>query len=139
MARTPPRTAFVKQPYRSSARRQSPGDREPDHTRSDDRDPRLVVVCRMTLHPAAPYAGMTQTGSMGLISAALAAPQAVLLVSLRVLLPGARARPVGPDQARPDARCGLHSQIEQTRPVAIIIPAPTNRLGPRPICAMAMR
>jgi hypothetical protein len=38
---------------------------------ADDGHPRFVMTCRMNFHPAAPYAGMTQTGSMGLISAAI--------------------------------------------------------------------
>ena len=42
-----------------------------DAASADDGDARLAnIACWAVRHPAAPFAGMTQTGSLGLISAA---------------------------------------------------------------------
>ena len=48
-----------------------PGDAEPDDARADDDDARASDRCDGIIVPvnAAPFAGMTQTGSMGVISA----------------------------------------------------------------------
>src|SRR5262245_26186624 len=65
----------------------------------------------MNVHPAAPYAGMTQTGSMGLISAAsAAAPQAEYSHHRRF-------SPTG--QARPGAADG-------TGTTSAVVAAPSN-------------
>ncbi len=55
-----------------SPRRQSPGDAKAHHPGADDGDlGRVAEACGTGRHVAAPFAGMTQTGSMGLISAAI--------------------------------------------------------------------
>ena len=56
---------------RYAARGQPPGDAQADDAGADDGDAGLAnIACWAVRHPAAPFAGMTQTGSMGLISAA---------------------------------------------------------------------
>src|SRR5262245_11117782 len=70
MACTRSGRAAIKHGNGGATCRQPPGYTQTDDAGADDGDPRLVEACRMMLHPAAPYAGMTQTGSMGLISAA---------------------------------------------------------------------
>src|SRR5262249_3056689 len=55
------------------ARRQSPRNGKADHPGADDGDIRLSDIrYGLVRQPAAPFAGMTQTGSMGVISAASA-------------------------------------------------------------------
>jgi hypothetical protein len=138
MACTAASHAFVKQRDGNLARGQPPSDSKTDDAGTDDHNTRLVADYRMNLHLAAPYAGMTQTGSTGLFSAAIAAPQAVQLHH-REFCEAEQPLCACRRQARPDPRWGLQSQIEHTRPVAIIIAAPTNRLGAKPTCAIAMR
>ena len=64
--------AAVEYRHRSAARRQPPGDAQADHPRPHDGDGELAGSARGAgRQSAAPFAGMTQTGSVGLISAAL--------------------------------------------------------------------
>ena len=56
-----------------AAHGEPPRDAEPDHAGADDGDLGLADRCNAVGQEAAPFAGMTQTGSVGLISAATAA------------------------------------------------------------------
>jgi len=62
----------------SAARREPPSNTEPNHATANDGDLCFADVREAIRDDAAPFAGMTQTGSTGLISAAnTAAPRAV--------------------------------------------------------------
>jgi hypothetical protein len=62
----------------SAARREPPSNTEPNHATANDGDLWFADVREAIRDDAAPFAGMTQTGSTGLISAAnTAAPRAV--------------------------------------------------------------
>src|SRR6266550_44282 len=79
MARARPGGALVEHLDPRPAGRKPPGNAEADHAGADDGDVALAADrYRPVRQPAAPFAGMTQTGSMGVLSAAaFAAPQAV--------------------------------------------------------------
>ena len=64
--------AAVEHLHGDAARGQPPGDAKPDHAGADDGDLRgSSDACRPVRQEAAPFAGMTQTGSMGVLSAAV--------------------------------------------------------------------
>jgi len=67
-----PGRAAVEHGNRDAAGREPPRNAEPDHPGPDDGDRSGLGNnrCEALRHQAAPFAGMTQTGSMGLISAA---------------------------------------------------------------------
>jgi hypothetical protein len=71
VARTSTGRPLVEHRNRCAARGQAPGNPQADDARADDGDGGLAnIACWAIRHPAAPFAGMTQTGSLGLISAA---------------------------------------------------------------------
>src|SRR5262249_19938973 len=73
VARAGTRRAPVEYLNRRPPRRQSPGNGETDHPGADDGNVGLSDIgFGKVRQPAAPFAGMTQTGSMGVISAAWA-------------------------------------------------------------------
>src|SRR5262249_15340981 len=70
--------AAIKDLDKRAARREPPGNTEPNDTNTNDGDLWFADAREAIRHDAAPFAGMTQTGSTGLISAAnAAAPLAV--------------------------------------------------------------
>src|SRR5262249_24345355 len=70
--------AAIKDLDKRAARREPPGNTEPNDTNTNDGDLWFADTREAIRHDAAPFAGMTQTGSTGLISAAnAAAPLAV--------------------------------------------------------------
>ena len=70
--------AAIKDLDQSATGRQPPSDTEPNDTGSDNDDLWLAEALETVVQEVAPFAGMTQTGSKGVISAATgAAPLAV--------------------------------------------------------------
>jgi hypothetical protein len=73
--------AAIKDLDRSATSRQPPSDTKPDDASANNDNLRLAEVPETIVQPVAPFAGMTQTGSTGVISAATGA--APLAVSIR--------------------------------------------------------
>jgi hypothetical protein len=71
MARASTARALVEHRNRYAAHGQPPRNAKADDAGTDNGDVGLAnIACWAIRHPAAPFAGMTQTGSLGLISAA---------------------------------------------------------------------
>ena len=125
-----PGRALVEHRHGGAALRQPPGDAKADHAGADDGDLQLGIGPRNRLrHSAAPFAGMTQTGSVGLISAA--SPRHPRpLDSISAFSAGAASAP----QVRGGA--GPCSSRATAKPTAAMIAAPIARVALGPIVAI---
>ena len=137
MARAGAGCALIENGDLRATPRQPPGDCEADDAGPDDGHVRLgVKACEAVRQPAAPFAGMTQTGSLGLISAALPRhPRpSTPMMGIPDPLYKAVARPHAADanQLHVQRWAGWRSSREHASPTAITTAAPKKMLGSGP-------
>src|SRR5215813_3598752 len=136
VARATTSRAPVEYLNRRSPRRQSPRNGKADHPGADDGDIRLSDIrYGLVRQPAAPFAGMTQTGSMGMISAASARhprPSNLMMGILARLHKAMGGAPPCRGRVGSQYAARWRSSREHTRPTVITTAAPRKMLASGP-------
>src|SRR5262249_42103370 len=121
---------------RCAARCEPPGNGKSDHARANNGDVWLIRIGSWAARqPAAPFAGMTQTGSMGMISAASARhprPSNLMMGILARLHKAMGGAPGGGGGVEPKYAAGGRSSGEHTSPTVITTAAPRKMLASGP-------